>query len=256
MPTELADDPPSDAAIAAAYATLFDGLDQLGPGTARTRDSLIARLAGQLAEAPTIADMGAGTGAASLGLASAWPRARVIAIDNHPGFVARLRERARGLPIEAVIGDMAAPPLEPESLDLVWCEAAIYGIGRAAALEAWRPLLAPGGLIVFSDVVWQEPEPPEAASIFWAREYPAMTTVAGVAAEIAEAGFALDLIEAAPGSDWQAYYAPLRERVTTLDANADTALALVLAAMRREIAVFDRAGESYASVWFVLHAAR
>ena len=61
---------------------------------------------------------------------------------------------------------MAAPPLESSSLDLVWCESAIYCVGRETALAAWRKLLARDGLVAFSDVVWTTDQPPVEARAF------------------------------------------------------------------------------------------
>jgi len=243
-----------EAAIGEAYAALFEGLDQLGPGSSATRLALLERLRPLLPAAPAIADMGAGAGAGSLDLARTLPAARIIAIDRHQGFLDRLAARSSRADAEITVSnaDMAAPGLAPASLDLVWCESAIYAIGRTAALDAWRPLLAPGGLVAFSDVVWTQPHPPAAAAAFWAEEYPAMTTVEGVRAEIAAAGYRLRFTRRAPGTDWLAYYAPLRPRVASLEPTATGALAIVLAGMAREIAILDAYGDSYAAVWFVV----
>jgi hypothetical protein len=97
---------------------------------------------------------------------------------------------------------MAAPPIPAGSLDLVWCESAVYSVDRTVALTAWRPLLAPGGLVAFSDVVWTTGDPPAEARAFWDAEYPAMTTPATIEAEIAAAGFRAMARHIAPRRDW------------------------------------------------------
>ena len=236
---------PEPPEIIEAYATLFEGLDQLGPGSTATRQAVLAHL--ELPPNPTIADMGCGKGTASRELAAFLPTARITAIDTQPDFVERLRSD-RITPLRA---DMAAPPLPPASLDLVWCESAIYGIGRSRAFDVWHPLLRDGGLLAFSDVTWTTATPPAEARSFWADEYPAMTTPAAVIAELEAAGYQPLHHLQAPRSDWQRYYAPLRRRLAILTPTATSPLATVLDIMRREIAVFDHHGDSYASTWFI-----
>lgn len=243
---------PDDAAIGAAYGRLFAGLDQLGPGSTATRQEVLERLAPHLPASPRIADMGCGAGVAALDLAAALPTAQVTAIDTHAGFLAAFRAKAANSAlITTVEANMAAPPLAPSSLDLIWCESAIYSVGREIALAAWRKLLAPGGLVAFSDVVWTIDEPPADLRAFWADEYPAMVLPSAVEAEIAAAGYRLVERHLAPVSDWQAYYAPLRPRVGGLAGDADDALALVLDVTRREIAIFDAFADNYAAIWFI-----
>ena len=247
----------SEGAIAAAYATLFDGLDQLGPTANDTRKAVLDLIRDRLPKTPVIADMGCGTGVASLFLAAALPEAHIIAIDTHQGFLAALRATAAATKaaITALQADMAASPLDPASLDLLWCDSAIYAIGRQRALDAWRPILRPGGFIVFSDVTWTTDAPPEPARTFWAGEYPGMTTAAGVERDILAAGFNLVATQQAPGSDWQDYYQPLRQRLQTLRPEANEALAVVLDTMAQEIAIFDSQGDSYASTSFIVRPA-
>ena len=236
---------PGPAEIVEAYATLFDGLDQLGPGSTTTRNAVLAHL--DLPANPEIADMGCGKGRASRDLAACLPTARITAIDTQPDFVEGLRSD-RITPLQA---DMAAPPLPPASLDLVWCESAIYSIGRSRAFAAWHPLLRVGGLLAFSDVTWTTATPPAEARSFWADEYPAMTTPAAVIAELEAAGYQPLHHLQAPRSDWQRYYAPLRRRLDSLGPTATGPLATVLDIMRREIAVFDHHGDCWASTWFI-----
>jgi SAM-dependent methyltransferase len=244
----------SDADLAAAYAALFDGLDQFGPTTNATRKAVLELIRGRLPAAPVIADLGCGSGVGSLFLARALPRARITAIDLHAGFLADLRGKAAAerAAITAIEADMADPPLAAGSLDLVWCDSAIYNIGRKQALDAWRKLLKPGGLIAFSDVTWTTEEPPEPAAAFWAGEYPAMTTTAGVERDSEAAGYTLVASHRSPRADWQRYYGPLRQRLESVRPSATGALARVVDVMAREIAVFDHHGGSYASVFFIV----
>ena len=105
-----------------------------------------------------VLDIASGPGAASLVLLDALPEAQVTATDRHAPFLeaaaARVAAAGHAARFRTVAADMAALPFAPESFDLLWCEGAAYIIGVPAALAAWRPLLAPGGRLAFSEAVW------------------------------------------------------------------------------------------------------
>lgn len=75
-------------------------------------------------------------------LAELLPDAKFTALDINPPFVNEVddwvREHNLGHRITAVVGDMTKPPVEPGSVDLVWCEGAAYMLGVGPALETWR----------------------------------------------------------------------------------------------------------------------
>ena len=77
----------------------------------------------------TVLDLGCGPGAQTVALASALPEARLLALDLLPSMVdeANRRFAAAGFGdrVVAQVGDMAAPPVEPGTQDLIWCEGAI-----------------------------------------------------------------------------------------------------------------------------------
>ena len=244
------------ADLEAAYAVLFDGLSLLGPGSATTRRHVLDLVRTGLPAAPVVCDMGAGAGAASRFLAEALPAGRVLALDRAVVFL-RAIDRAASGRVKAVVADMAAVPLPAGRIDLLWCESAIYTIGRGTALALWRELLRPGGCIVFSDVAWLVPaaERPAEALAFWSKAYPDMQDAVAIRAEIEAAGYRLDARHRAPGTDWTAYYAPLRRRLAELAPGASPPLAGVLEEMRREIALFDAHGSSYGALFFVVRPA-
>ena len=252
----------ADTAIADAYEELFRGLDRLGPGDEETMLTVLERVRPFLPVEPVVADMGCGVGASALVLARAMPTARVIAIDNHPPFVDRLRKCAtsKGLSdrLTGRVGDMGDPQgcgFDAGSLDVIWAESSIYSVGRGHALRIWRDLLTPGGCIAFSDIVWiasTEARSPAAVD-FWAREYPAMTDRRAVSRQLSECGLRLtDEIET-PRSAWSNYYDPLRARIAAIRPGIEpmSVLGQVLATMEQEIALFDSDDRSYASVFFI-----
>jgi len=250
------------AGIADAYEVLFRGLDQLGPGDQETTLAVLERVRPFLPAEPLVADMGCGVGASALVLARAMPTARVIAIDNLPPFVDRLRRCAasKGLSdrLTVRVGDIGDPQhcgFDAGSLDLIWAESSIYAVGRGHALRVWRDLLRPGGCMVFSDVVWTAAtEARSSAAVdFWAQEYPAMTDCGAVSRQLSEHGLKpIGEIEM-PRSAWSNYYDPLRAQIAAIrpDVEPGSALGQVLDTMEEEIALFDSDDRSYASIFFI-----
>lgn len=235
-----------------ALLRLYGGLARKGPGSeALTRD-LVAALAPSLPTKPRVADLGCGNGAAAVILAEMLD-ATVVAVDALEPFVDELRVRlppARGT-IEPRVGDMLSPGVD--RLDLVWCEGAAYAVGVERAVTAWKPLLAPAGIAVFSECCWTAPDPPAECAAFWAEAYPAMTTPAGVLATAERHGYRLRRCERLDAAAWwTSYYDPLAARCDALAAEADPALREAVASARREIALFRRYARWYGYVFFVL----
>lgn len=251
-----------EAELMSAYTVVFDHLVHLGPGDSATTRSLVERLRPDLPSGARVADFGCGVGASALVLAECLPEARVLALDSHAPFIARLETtagaRRLGQRISAVVADMADPPPLDGVLgefDLIWSESAIYSVGRANAFAYWRPLLRPNGWLVFSDIVWQR-EPAtrsDKASEFWAKEYPDITTAAEVADELTAAGFApLDPVSSSR-KVWSNYYEPLRDRLRLLTqrGNRPQALINLMAELEIELDVYDCAGDDVALYFFL-----
>ena len=79
------------------------------PETETVVGRALARIAG--IDAPRVADVGVGTGAIALSIASERPDARVIAVDSSPDALDLARENADrlGLDVELVLGDLLEP---------------------------------------------------------------------------------------------------------------------------------------------------
>jgi len=248
--------------IASAYTVVFDGLDYLGPGDSATTRKIAERLRTEFPSPSRVADFGCGVGSSSLVLAQSLPKARVLALDSHAPFIARLETaaKARGLGerISAVVGDMADPPSldgETGGFDLIWSESAIYSIGRINAFTRWRRLLRPRGWLIFSDVVRQcEPSRrSEEASAFWEKEYPDIATPDAVVDQLTAAGFKpLDPISTGHQL-WANYYEPLRDRLRLLAnrQNRPQALIDLIAELEGEIGAYDRAENEVAVCFFL-----
>jgi hypothetical protein len=102
---------------------------------------------------------------------------------------------------------------------------------------------------------WLRDDPPQELADFWQAAYPAITTIDGNLAMIADAGYHL-LGHFTLGEDawWPEYYGPLEERIATLRAKyADDAAALAqLAEEQSEIDLYRRYKDWYGSVFFVM----
>lgn len=248
--------------IMGAYTVVFDDLVHLGPGDSATTRNLVERLYPDLPSGSRVADFGCGVGASALVLAQGLPKARVLALDSHAPFIARLETTANacgfGDRISAVAGDMVEPPpLDGVTggFDLIWSESAIYSIGRTNAFTYWCPLLKPDGWLVFSDIVWQckPTKRSNEASAFWAKEYPDIATADAVVDELTVAGFnPLDPVLSSRKA-WSNYYEPLRDRLRLLmkRQNRPQALVQVMTEFEREIAVYDCAGDEVALCFFL-----
>ncbi|MEN8151971.1 MAG: methyltransferase domain-containing protein [Planctomycetota bacterium] len=233
------------------------GLRRQGPGDEVLAREILAALP-RLPASPRIADLGCGAGAGTLLLAEYF-RVRVRAVDFAPAFLDDLVRFAaeRGLAdlVEPIRADMGALDWEPGSLDLLWSEGAAYVLTFAGALEAWRPLLADGGIAVISEITWLSDDPPKEAAEFWGEGYPPMAGVGENRRRAEVAGFEVLSTHRLPSPAWwDGYYDPLRERMETLRDDADENLLAVMAETEREMELFRRHSESYGYVFYVLRA--
>ena len=199
------------------FFEIFHGLPRQGPGDTASTVKALQMVPG-IGRDARVLDLGCGTGLQTRALAEHSP-ARFVAIDNHPPFVEEANRYAQALGIadrvETRVGDLRQPDFAPGSLDLIWCEGAIYVIGFEAGLRAWGPLLAPGGHLAVTEVCWSRPDPPAECADFWAREYPAIRDPATMLTVADSCGY--DSVGHFPlpaSSWWDDYYAPLERHVT------------------------------------------
>ena len=105
-----------------------------------------------------LVDLGAGTG--QLTLAAAAVCRRVVAVDVSPVMLERLNARVRAealTNVEVVHGGFLTYDHQGEPADAVYSRYALHHLPdfwKAVALARMRAMLAPGGLLRLSDVVW------------------------------------------------------------------------------------------------------
>lgn len=247
----------TDMTTREAMSLVFGGLERQGPGDEALARSILRRLPGLPAN-PVIADLGCGTGSGSLVLADELD-AVVRCVDVNGSFLATLQHwaEAAGLSplIRTVEADMASRNWLDVPLDLLWSEGAAYALTFEAALRAWRPMLAPSGLAVISEMSWFEEEHPVEAERFWRDAYPAMASEADNRAAAAAEGYrVLATHRLSNEAWWRSYYDPLSEKLDELSGRGSEALRAVIAETRQEIELFRRHGDAYGYAFYVLQA--
>lgn len=113
-------------------------------------------LASVLPDPPSdVLDVASGTG--YLALAAASLGHRVTAVDLAPAMLDELvaNATARGLAVDARLGDAVAPAFSPASFDAVTSRHLLWTLREpASAMANWRELLRSGGRLVAVDGFW------------------------------------------------------------------------------------------------------
>lgn len=231
--------------------------DRQGPGSdTETRRAIeLARL--DRNNPVTIADIGSGTGAASLVLANTL-NAHITAVDFAEPFISTLSERAAeaGLSdrIEAAVGQMESLPFRDEQFDVVWSEGAIYNMGFTEGLRAWRRFLRPGGIIAVSEITWTTSQRPAAIEEHWNGEYPGIAIASEKLRVIEEEGYGPLGFFFLPRDCWEEnYYGPLRSSFSAFmerHDNSDSSRAIV-DAEETEIGLYREFGQYYSYGFYV-----
>ena len=222
-----------------------DGRRQGPGGDDETR--LAVALSGlQRAADLQIADIGCGTGASTLVLARELD-AHITAVDFLPEFLAGLEKAAARAGLADRITTLAAPmeslPFENESCDAIWAEGAIYNIGFAAGVEAWRRFLKPGGVLAVSELTWLTAARPAELQAHWDSEYPEVDTASAKMAVLEDLGFSPLGYFPLPEHCWlDNYYRPMQDRFPAfLERHGPSEAArAVVAAEETEISLYER----------------
>jgi serine/threonine-protein kinase HipA len=239
-----------------ALLKLHCDLPQEGPGSDEATLDALRRLP-PLPSGSRVFDLGCGPGRHTLVLARALDT-RIVAVDLYKQFLVQLREAATDANlsdrIETRVGDMSQLDEPPESIDLIWSEAAVYTIGFERGLRYWHSLLKPAGFAVVSEATWLDPTPPPEAIAFWEQEYPEMTDISSNLELATKAGYKVFDHFILNRAAWDAYYNPLRDRVGywRSQTNLDENFLQVLDETEREIEVFDRYGDSFGYVFYLM----
>ena len=239
------------------FLEVYGTLPRAGPGA----DEHTIRALGLVPGPPpqTVLDLGCGPGPQTVALAERLPEARFVAVDLLPSMVLEANRRFTaagfGDRVVAQLGDMAAPPVDTATQDLIWSEGAISNLGVTEALRVWRPLLGPAGSVAFTEPVWLVESPPQEIHDWWSSEYPAISDRAGVEARIEAASYRAIASFVLPAAAWwDEYYGPMQDRIASLRESLpdDPIAGDVLAAAEAEIDYFQRFSDCYSYQFFIV----
>lgn len=193
-----------------------------------------------------VADIGCGSGASTLVLANELD-AQITAVDFLPELLSKLDGAAarRGVAdrITTVVQSMDALRFAEGEYDAIWAEGAIYNIGFAAGVEAWRRYLKPGGILAVSELTWLTDTRPEELQVHWDGEYPETATASAKMAILERIGFAPIGYFVLDEHCWlDNYYWPMQERFAGfLERNGHSDAAKnIVAAEEHEISLYER----------------
>lgn len=241
----------------AAYAPLlrlFKGMSRKGPGSEAS--TLHALSLCPLPVRPSVADLGCGSGASTLVLARSL-RVPILALDADGTALDDLWEAASAqglLPlITPCTGDMAAPDIPRESLDLLWSEGAIAHVGWHEGLRIWKELVRPGGIMAMTDAAWFKDDPPLEARRAWEQWYPGMGTEASNLRIARDLGLEVLSYFQLPRQDWWDYFDQAAKQCQ--QHSGDETLREVIAGMQDEIDLYRREGYSYGYGFYILRKA-
>lgn len=138
-----------------AYERYLRGMDQ-------SMRQKVALTAAHLLGEGRVADMGMGSGAGTLALASLYPRVNVVGVDVNPEMVARAQARHRLPNLSFQAGDIATAVFGEGTLDGIFDSSVLHHVtsfngyeheAAARALAVQASLLAVGGSLVVRDFV-------------------------------------------------------------------------------------------------------
>lgn len=203
-----------------------------------------------------IADIGCGTGAATVVLARELD-ARITAVDFLQGFLDILGERAqkRGLTdrISCMKSSMDALPFSDCEFDLIWSEGAVYNMGFTAGVRAWRRFLKSGGVLAVSELTWLTATRPPEIQAHWQGEYPEIDTASAKMRVLEECGYAPVGYFVLSRECWmENYYLPLRHNFAPfLERNSGSAARAIVKAEEREISLYERFGKYFSYGFYI-----
>jgi SAM-dependent methyltransferase len=204
-----------------------------------------------------IADLGCGTGASTLVLAQELD-ADITAVDLFPAFLGLLADAAaeHGLAdrVTTVTASIDELDFDDQSLDAIWSEGAVYNIGFAHGVSAWRRFLRPGGVLAVSELTWLTHDRPAELTDHWASEYPEAATASAKIAILEAAGYVPIGYFPLSQECWlDHYYRPLQARFDAfLDRHGRSPAALeIVAAEQHEIDLYERFSD-YVSYGFYI----
>lgn len=188
----------------------YAGVERQGPGSPEITIKALSFI-DHLNHESRIADIGCGTGGQTMVLAQHTP-GQITGIDLFQRFIDLFNRNARNLNlgdrVKGITGSMDNLPFQPETLDLIWSEGAIYNIGFERGLKEWREFLKPDGYIAVSEASWFTEKRPAEIEEFWLDAYPGIETIPNKVAQMQKAGYVPVATFILPDNCWTEHFYP------------------------------------------------
>jgi SAM-dependent methyltransferase len=230
-------------------------LDRQGPGSPEITLRALSFIEGLTAESK-IADLGCGTGGQTMTLAGA-TTGHITGLDIFPKFIDRFNEQARESGVEdrvkGFVGSMDALPFASESLDLIWCEGAIYNLGFERGLRYFREFLKPGGWVAVTENTWLTDEHPAEIEEFWNAAYPEIDTIPEKVAVMQRAGYEFVAAFKVPEQCWHDFYESQKtaDRIFLEKHTGNSSAEALLAGEAFERALYEKYREPWGYVFYI-----
>jgi malonyl-CoA O-methyltransferase len=151
-------DSPIDAAyLRRAFGRAADGYDAVARLQAEVESRLLEQLEACSEATPArVLDLGCGPGNAARAMHQRWPKSQVLALDFALPMLRRVQTRRAwwklGAPaIHTICADVAALPLSDDCADVLFSNLCLQWVSDLPrALDGFRRVLKPGGLLLFS----------------------------------------------------------------------------------------------------------
>ena len=188
-------------------------------------------------EAPTILDIGCGSGVPSLELARQC-NGKIIGLDIDMFLLDFFEEKIQNAGLSDRVITVRCSMFEldfpDESFDVIWAEGSIAVIGFRKGIRYWRQFIKPGGHLVVFDVSKGLNEKFK---------------------HITSSGYDLvDHFEVAGETFWTEYYIPLQKRINDMriEFGEDTNALMVLDKVQSEINMVKRDPSKFGSTFFII----
>ena len=208
--------------------------ERQGPGSQETTLKALAFTSLENSSSLKVADIGCGTGAPTITLASHL-EGHITAIDLFPQFLDQLENRAKYQKLDHKITGKAVSmeelPFQENELDLIWSEGAIYNIGFEKGVKDWKKYLKDGGILAVSEITWLSYDRPQAINEYWQTNYPQIATASEKIKILEENSYKILGYFPLPESCWlENYYGPLQDRFDAFletEGNSDIAQSII-----------------------------
>ncbi|MFH1783706.1 MAG: class I SAM-dependent methyltransferase [bacterium] len=236
---------------------LSEKLPRCGPGD----DGSTRRAFGYIpkpSDKPYILDIGCGPGMQTLELARI-SAGKIIALDNHQGFLDELARRSKKEGLEQNIDiknmSMLEMDFKDRTFDIIWAEGALYCMGFENGLKRCHELLKDGGYMAVTEIVYLVGDVPGPVKEFFGAEYPDIKDVGDNIELIQKQDFSLISNFTLPHSSWfDNYYSPVeRELPTLMEKYKDNKVALdIFEGFKAEIDFYRKYSKFYGYEFFIM----